>query len=122
MFYTNFEIAKFSFFRSKEYMAYFQHLDKTGNFYYKRWGDAPIHWLGVRMLMDPSKVWAVKDITYQHNMWIKNLNAIPNKEVPIHILQMVDGDDNVPQSRRGRLFYAMNRYIKTGLDGCNWGE
>lgn len=122
MFYTNFEIAKFSFFRSKEYMAYFQHLDKTGNFYYKRWGDAPIHWLGVRMLMDPSKVWAVKDITYQHNMWIKNLNAIPNKEVPIHILQMVDGDDNVPQSRRGRLVYAMNRYIKTGLDGCNWGE
>lgn len=43
MFYTNFEIAKFSFFRSKEYMAYFHHLDKTGNFYYKRWGDAPIH-------------------------------------------------------------------------------
>lgn len=74
------------------------------------------------MLMDPNKVWAVKDITYQHNMWIKNLSAIPNKEIPIQILQMVDGDDNVPQTRRGRLAYAMNRYIKTGLDGCNWGE
>ena len=118
LFYTNFEIAKFSFFRSKDYMAYFDHLDKTGNIYYKRWGDAPIHWLGVRMLMDPTKVWAVRDITYHHNNWIKNLNALPNKSANPEIMEILNGDDY----RKNRLLYALDRYKTTGIDGCNWGD
>jgi len=118
MFYTNFEIAKFSFFRSKEYMSYFDHLDETGNIYYKRWGDAPIHWLGVRMFMDVSKVWAVKDITYHHNNWIKNLNASHNKTISPAAMQIVEGDEY----RKNRLMYALNRYATTGIDGCNWGD
>jgi hypothetical protein len=122
LFYTNFEIAKFSFFRSPEYMAYFDHLDKTGNIYYKRWGDAPIHWLGVRMLMSPEKVWAVKDITYQHNNWLKNLNALPNKKIAQNVYDMIDGDEKIPNSRKGRFAYGMSRYLNGGPDGLNWGD
>lgn len=118
LFYTNFEIAKFSFFRSKEYMSYFDHLDQTGNIFYKRWGDAPIHWLGVKMFLPPEKVWGVKDITYQHNAWVQNLSAIPNRQIDQRILQLLEGDDY----RRNRLLYAMDRYNKTGIDRCNWGE
>lgn len=122
LFYTNFEIAKFSFFRSPQYMAYFEHLDKTGNIYYKRWGDAPIHWLGVRMLMEPEKVWAVKDITYQHNRWIKNLSALPAKKIASNVFSMIDGDESNPNTRRGRFAYAMNRYLSGGSDGVFWGD
>lgn len=118
MFYTNFEVAKFSFFRGKEYMSYFDHLDRSGGIYYKRWGDAPIHWLGVRLFMDPNKVFAVKDITYHHNGWIKNLSSMPNKQVPDKIMRLLEGDEY----RKNRLMYAMNKHITEGKDGLNWGE
>jgi len=120
LFYTNFEISKFSFWRSEQYMSYYKHLDQTGNIYYRRWGDAPIHWLAVRMFMEDSKVWAVKDITYQHNNWVKNLNAVPNKTLAPEIVGLIDGNET--SGRRGRALYAMNRYLKTGIDGTNWGD
>jgi hypothetical protein len=75
MFYTNFEIAKFSFFRSKEYMSYYNYLDQTGNIYYRRWGDAPIHWLGVHMFLPDANIWCIKNITYQHGSWVRNISS-----------------------------------------------
>lgn len=35
-FWTNFQIADLSFFRSEAYQRYFQYLDNTGNFFYER--------------------------------------------------------------------------------------
>jgi hypothetical protein len=119
LFYTNFEIAKFSFFRSPQYQSYYDHLDATGNFYYQRWGDAPVHWLGVRMFLPDSKVWAVKNIAYQHNNWVKNLNAVNEPEFE-NTLKWVDG--NATQGRQGRIRYAWNRYKNGGPDGTNWGD
>jgi alpha 1,2-mannosyltransferase len=37
MFYNNFEMAHFSVFRSESYLNYFNHLDKSGGFFYERW-------------------------------------------------------------------------------------
>lgn len=120
LYYTNFEISKFSFWRSPEYMAYYNHLDSTGNFYYQRWGDAPVHWLAVNMLMDKSKIWAVKDFTYQHNNWIKNLSSLPHKSINSKIFGTIDGTNN--SGRRGRFLYALERYRAGGPDGVNWGD
>jgi len=36
---SNFEIARLDFWQSDAYMAYFDHLDKSGGFFYERWGD-----------------------------------------------------------------------------------
>jgi alpha 1,2-mannosyltransferase len=41
-FWSNFEIASLEFWRGEAYMAYFEHLDRSGGFYYERWGDAPV--------------------------------------------------------------------------------
>ena len=38
VFWNNFEIASFSIFRNKDYVDYFDYLDKSGGFYYERWG------------------------------------------------------------------------------------
>lgn len=65
-FWSNFEIANLNFFRSKEYTAYFNHLDKSGGFYYERWGDAPVHTLGVLALMNKSQIHFFNDIGYYH--------------------------------------------------------
>lgn len=41
-FWSNFEIGDLNFLRSREYMEYFEYLDRTGGFFYERWGDAPV--------------------------------------------------------------------------------
>ncbi|KAF3480120.1 alpha-1,2 mannosyltransferase KTR1 [Arthroderma uncinatum] len=59
-FWSNFEIGDLSFWRSKEYEDYFNHLDKAGGFFYERWGDAPVHSIGLGLFADKSKIhWLV---------------------------------------------------------------
>ncbi|ANB13863.1 Ktr4p [Sugiyamaella lignohabitans] len=65
-FWSNFEIGSLEFFRSKPYQDYFDFLDKNGGFFYERWGDAPVHSLGLAMMADKSKIHYFKDIGYQH--------------------------------------------------------
>jgi alpha 1,2-mannosyltransferase len=122
LYYTNFEMGKFSFFRSEKYMAYFDHLDATGNIFYKRWGDTPIHWFGVNMLLEQEKIWCVKDIAYQHQAWIKNLSALPNKEIPQKIMNLIDGNLQHRYSRLERITFALNRYKAGGPEDANFGE
>ncbi|KAK4646297.1 putative mannosyltransferase ktr4 [Podospora pseudocomata] len=65
-FWSNFEIADMSFWRSKAYEDYFNHLDRTGNFFYERWGDAPVHSIGLGLFEDKSRIHWFRDIGYQH--------------------------------------------------------
>lgn len=66
-FWSNFEIGNLNFFRSKAYMAYFDYLDKTGNFFLERWGDAPVHSIALAMLLPASKLHWFKEIGYIHH-------------------------------------------------------
>ena len=55
-FWSNFEIGDLDFFRGEKYEAYFQHLDRAGGFFYERWGDAPVHSLGIGLFADSNNV------------------------------------------------------------------
>ncbi|PVV03066.1 hypothetical protein BB560_002473 [Smittium megazygosporum] len=66
-FWSNFEIASFKFFRSELYEKYFNYLDSTGNFYYERWGDAPIHSLAAGLFLSPDQIHFFDDIGYRHD-------------------------------------------------------
>jgi mannosyltransferase len=65
-FWTNFEIADMSFYRSEAYEAYFNHLDRSGGFFYERWGDAPVHAIALGLFEDKDKIHWFQDIGYQH--------------------------------------------------------
>ncbi|KAI0129723.1 glycosyltransferase family 15 protein [Xylariales sp. AK1849] len=67
-FYSNFEVASLKFFRGKEHQSYFRHLDKSGGFFYERYGDAPVHTLSVSMLLPKRRVWFFRDIGYSHGL------------------------------------------------------
>merc|ERR1711939_265751 len=54
-FWSNFEIARLDFWQSDAYMAYFDHLDKSGGFFYERWGDAPVHSLAAALFLHPNQ-------------------------------------------------------------------
>ncbi|KAF7731667.1 hypothetical protein EC973_008837 [Apophysomyces ossiformis] len=66
-FWNNFEIGYLPWFRSKAYMDYFDYLDKSGGFYYERWGDAPVHSIAAALMLKKSEVHWFYDIGYRHD-------------------------------------------------------
>ncbi|KAJ1679177.1 alpha-1,2-mannosyltransferase ktr1 [Spiromyces aspiralis] len=69
-FWSNFEIANLNFWRSGEYRAYFEYLDRAGGFFYERWGDAPVHSLAIAMFLRSDQVHWFEDMGYFHNpLW-----------------------------------------------------
>jgi mannosyltransferase len=55
-FWSNFEIADMTFWRSPQYQEYFEHLDRAGGFFYERWGDAPVHSIALGLFEDNSRI------------------------------------------------------------------
>lgn len=66
IFYNNLEIADMDLWRSEAYLAYFDHLDHQGGFYYERWGDAPVHTIAAALFAGADKIHFFRDIGYQH--------------------------------------------------------
>ncbi|PVV01979.1 hypothetical protein BB560_003581 [Smittium megazygosporum] len=103
-FWSNFEIASLKWFRSDEYESYFQHLDKSGNFFYERWGDAPIHSLAAGLLLDIDQIHFFNEIGYRHDgfaRWpvYKNNSAAASKcMVPSDRFRNFDIDGTVCSS------------------------
>ncbi|KAI0016121.1 alpha-1,2 mannosyltransferase KTR1 [Xylariomycetidae sp. FL0641] len=65
-FWSNFEIARLSWFRSKEYEDFFEMMDRSGGFWMERWGDAPIHSLAAGALLAPRDIHYFRDFGYRH--------------------------------------------------------
>lgn len=70
-FWSNFEIANLNIFRSKEYLEFFDHLDRTGGFFYERWGDAPVHTIGLSAFLNKSQIHFFSDIGYKHDPYFR---------------------------------------------------
>ncbi|KAJ2556466.1 alpha-1,2-mannosyltransferase ktr1 [Coemansia sp. RSA 1933] len=65
-FWSNFEIVDLSFYRSEAYESFFQHLDRSGGFFYERWGDAPVHSIAAAMLLRKDQLHWFEDVGYHH--------------------------------------------------------
>ena len=75
-FWSNFEVGSLAFWRSKAYRDYFEYLDKTGGFFYERWGDAPIHSIAAALFLPREKVHYFEDVGYTHSVYTQcPLNA-----------------------------------------------
>jgi len=70
VFYNNFEISALSLWKSPVWRAYIDHIDNIGGIYTLRWGDAPLHTIGVTMMLDRHEIHAFTDISYRHDPFI----------------------------------------------------
>lgn len=68
-FWSNFEVASLKFWRSQAYRDYFDYLDKTGGFFYERWGDAPIHSIAAALFLPKDKIHYFEDVGYNHGVY-----------------------------------------------------
>ena len=66
-FWSNFEIADMDFWRGEAYSKYFDYLDRTGGFYYERWGDAPVHSIAAALFARKDQIHFFDNIGYEHN-------------------------------------------------------
>ncbi|MFZ3060709.1 MAG: hypothetical protein WA102_13365 [Candidatus Methanoperedens sp.] len=69
---TNFEISKMDFWCSRDFMDYFNYLDRAGGIYKYRWGDESIHFFAISMFIPENQVHKFSDIAYQHQSFINN--------------------------------------------------
>ncbi|PWW80083.1 Glycosyltransferase Family 15 protein [Tuber magnatum] len=65
-FWSNFEIASLEFYRGEAYSRYFEFLDSAGGFFYERWGDAPVHSIGVGLFAPKDSIHHFADFGYSH--------------------------------------------------------
>ncbi|KAH7041453.1 glycosyltransferase family 15 protein [Microdochium trichocladiopsis] len=81
-YWSNFEIARLSWFRSKEYEDFFEMMDRSGGFWMERWGDAPIHSLAAGILLGPKDIHYFRDFGYRHTT-IQHCPAnAPSRQLP----------------------------------------
>ncbi|CAI4050538.1 hypothetical protein N7582_004940 [Saccharomyces uvarum] len=82
-FWSNFEIARLSVFDNEVYNNFFQFLEKSGGFWNERWGDAPVHSIGLSLTLDLDDVHYFRDIGYRHSS-IQHCphNAMGGEEFP----------------------------------------
>lgn len=75
-FWSNFEIGDLNFWRSKQYLEYFDYLDKSGGFFYERWGDAPVHSIAAALFLNKDEIHYFEDMGYNHGVYTQcPLNA-----------------------------------------------
>ncbi|KAI7111008.1 glycosyl transferase [Hortaea werneckii] len=95
-FWSNFEIARLDWFRSKEYEEFFEMMDRSGGFWMERWGDAPIHSLAAGALLSPDQIHYFRDFGYRHTT-IQHCPAnAPARQLPrepyLNLLRAYAGD------------------------------
>ncbi|ODQ62190.1 glycosyltransferase family 15 protein, partial [Wickerhamomyces anomalus NRRL Y-366-8] len=65
-FWSNFEIGDMEFYRGEAYTKWMEYLNENGGFYYERWGDAPVHSLGLGLFATKTQIHWFRDIGYEH--------------------------------------------------------
>jgi alpha 1,2-mannosyltransferase len=55
-----------TFLRTDVYEGYMDALDKSGGFFYQRYGDAPIRTLAMAMFLNPNQTHYFSDVGYFH--------------------------------------------------------
>ncbi|KAF1800684.1 glycosyltransferase family 15 protein [Mucor lusitanicus] len=69
-FWSNFEVGDLSLWRSEAYLKLFDYLDRSGGFFYERWGDAPVHSIAAAILLKKSEFHFFNDIGYRHTSYM----------------------------------------------------
>ncbi|KAI8881481.1 glycosyltransferase family 15 protein [Backusella circina FSU 941] len=68
-FWTNFEIARLDLWQTEAYRNFFGYLDRSGGFFYERWGDAPVHSIFASLFLKKDEIHFFNDIGYAHSIY-----------------------------------------------------
>lgn len=66
VFYNNFELSHVSIWKNPIWLDYIDYILKLGGIYSHRWGDAPIHTIGLGLFLSRHHLHSFSDISYRH--------------------------------------------------------
>ena len=75
VFYNNFEISHKSVWLNKIYERWREEVEKSGRIFTHRWGDAPIHTVGVTMALKSEEIHRFSDIGYSHLPFLNQISS-----------------------------------------------
>ncbi|KAI5962328.1 uncharacterized protein KGF55_003404 [Candida pseudojiufengensis] len=106
-FWSNFEIANLDIFNNNEiYEEFFKFLDSKGGFYYERWGDAPIHTIGLMLSLKKEDFHWFNQVGYYHPPF----SACPqNSKIYLENKCVCDPEDDVNSNNQ---FSCTNHFLK----------
>ena len=86
VFYNNFEISHISIWRDPLWVKFMDFIDTHGGIYTLRWGDAPLHTIGVSMLLSKNDIHSFSDVGYIHDPFVNQLpRGLPKPNAnPLH--------------------------------------
>ncbi|EJS41930.1 ktr5p [Saccharomyces arboricola H-6] len=106
-FWSNFEIARLNVFDNEIYNSFFQYLEESGGFWKERWGDAPVHSIGLSLTLDLDDVHYFRDIGYRHS----TIQHCPRNAVESDVFSYVTED---PRFKRKNTAYDEGRNYGCG--------
>jgi alpha 1,2-mannosyltransferase len=112
---SNFEIGNLNWFRSPEYLEYFDWLDKKhAGFFMERWGDAPVHTLATALFLQRDQLYFPNQIGYKHNPY----SHIPANLPKYHWSGLCTANpaDSIDQTS------CIRRWFEVGDEGIEEGE
>lgn len=112
-YYANFEVSKLDFWRSEDFLKYFNYIDKSGGTYKYRWGDTIIHFLAISMFIPENRIHKFSDISYQHQDFINNYSINLNifeKSKKFLILNFIKLSNNL--KRQSNVYRKLLDIIK----------
>ncbi|KAI9018728.1 glycolipid 2-alpha-mannosyltransferase-domain-containing protein [Phycomyces nitens] len=65
---SSFEVVDLAFYRSPVYQKYFEYLDRSGGFFYGRWGDAPVRSIAAAMFLKRNQIHYFNNVGYSYGM------------------------------------------------------
>lgn len=108
-FWSNFEVGDLDFWRSDAYRTFFDYLDRSGGFFYERWGDAPVHSIAAALLLDKDEIHYFEDIGYWH---VPFMNCPVGKEKRLNLQCTCPKDESLSPDQRAN--FAFHGYSCTG--------
>ncbi|CCF59732.1 hypothetical protein KAFR_0H03220 [Kazachstania africana CBS 2517] len=103
-FWSNFEIAKVDIFNNDIYNDYFKFLEEQHGFWEERWGDAPVHSLGLSLVLNVTDVHYFRDIGYRHS----TLQHCPKNAPGMNEFKYEPNESR--WNRRGKYFWNSVKY------------
>lgn len=118
-FWSNFEIARVDVFDNEVYNKYFEYLESWGGFWQERWGDAPVHSLGLALTLNAEDIHYFRDIGYQHTTIVHCPNNKEGKQLP-YVESSKYTEIFERESSRMSVKEKALQYFKTGKIDDGW--
>eukprot|EP01084_Bolivina_argentea_P174890 302910_1 len=70
---TNFEVVNMDIFKCEKYNNFIEYIDQIGGIYQYRWGDAPLRYIALNLILNENETYKVNGCLHPQNKYLKKI-------------------------------------------------